>query len=366
MPANPLNVRAAVRRHGAQNYLLLSLMSFGGSIMVTRIFLQLTGYPKVGSGELHIAHVLWGGLILFIAALLPLIYANRWVYSLGAALSGIGVGLFIDEVGKFITINNDYFYPPAAPIIYALFLLTVLVYLRVRRPPAWDARQELYNVLDGITEILDQDLQAQEQTDLQNRLKLITERASEKELVNLATALSDYLRSEKIQLAPVRLSNIDKVRAFARRTETRYFNRARIRLALILAFAIFGSISMGDVITRMLPHGQPLTLETILAMNVLRGEVRSMAGAHWFLVHLAMQAIVSILALFASGLIVSGKEKRGMEIGMICMVLSLTMVNLLSFFVDQFSAAQMALIQLAILLTLIYYRQRYFGTKLSL
>jgi len=75
--------------------------------------------------------VLWGGLILFIAALLPLLFTNQWIYTTSAVLSGLGVGLFMDEVGKFITQTNDYFYPPAAPIIYAFFLLVVLIYVDI-------------------------------------------------------------------------------------------------------------------------------------------------------------------------------------------------------------------------------------------
>ncbi|MEX0787739.1 MAG: hypothetical protein WD040_02970, partial [Anaerolineales bacterium] len=119
-----LQVRRPVRRGGAQNNLILMLLSFAGSVFVTRVFLTLTGYPQLGGGGLHIAHVLWGGLLLFVAALLPLIWANQWVYRAGALLTGAGVGLFIDEVGKFITATNDYFFPAAAPIVYAFFLLT--------------------------------------------------------------------------------------------------------------------------------------------------------------------------------------------------------------------------------------------------
>lgn len=125
-------VRKPVQRGGAQRYLLVTLLSFAVSVAGTRLLLELTGYPQLSRGELHIAHVLWGGLLLFASSLLMLILANRWVYLLGAVLAGLGVGLFVDEVGKFITQTNDYFYPAAAPIIYAFFLLTVLLYLQIR------------------------------------------------------------------------------------------------------------------------------------------------------------------------------------------------------------------------------------------
>jgi len=69
----------------------------------TRYYLEWVSYPQIGGGELHIAHLLWGGLTLFIVGLLPLIFANRRTYDWAAVLSGVDVGLFIDD-----TKNNDY------------------------------------------------------------------------------------------------------------------------------------------------------------------------------------------------------------------------------------------------------------------
>jgi hypothetical protein len=363
MPEDRLSIRAPVIREGAQNYLLLSLVSFGGSVVFTRLFLQLTGYPKLGNGELHIAHVLWGGLLLFIASLLPLIYANRWVYPLGAFLSGIGVGLFIDEVGKFITQSNDYFYPPAAPIIYAVFLLTVLVYLRIRKKPDQDKRNirnEFYSVLEGITEVLDRDLEPAEQTELRQRLLYIASSAQEEDLAHLAGQLAEFIASEKIYIAPDRPTYVRKAMAAARSAEKRLLNRRRLRITLILALTIVGVVALVEVLTALTPASRlTFNFEALILGGMTRGEIRSAIGIFWFFVHLALQAITALMAIFSAGLIVSGREKRGVDLGIVVIVVSLTMVTLLTFFIDQFSATINALIQLLVFLALTYYRRRY-------
>jgi hypothetical protein len=117
----------------AERSLLIMLIGFALSVIGTRWFLALTGFPKIGGGDLHIAHALWGGALLFVGALLPMVWAGRRVHDVAAASVGVGMGLFIDEVGKFITTRNDYFYPAAAPIIYSTFLLATVLFLWVRR-----------------------------------------------------------------------------------------------------------------------------------------------------------------------------------------------------------------------------------------
>ena len=134
--------RRLVRRYFSERYLLLTLLCFAVSVSFTRLFLEITGYPQLGGSKLHFAHVLWGGLIWFAGSLFPLIFANHRALDFSAVLTGIGVGLFIDEVGKFITQTNDYFYPAAAPIIYSFFLITLFIFSLIRKQGKLDSPRE--------------------------------------------------------------------------------------------------------------------------------------------------------------------------------------------------------------------------------
>ncbi len=104
------------------NFIFVAIVT----ILCIRGFLLATGFPQLGGAGLHIAHVLWGGIALTVALLIALLSSNP-KKPLLAILGGVGFGFFIDEVGKFVTASNNYFFSGAFFLIYSSIMLIWLV-----------------------------------------------------------------------------------------------------------------------------------------------------------------------------------------------------------------------------------------------
>jgi len=102
------------------------------SVLLIRLYLEATGYPRLGGGGLHIAHVLWGGLGMLVAIVLLLVFLSSTTRFVAAIVGGAGFGAFIDELGKFLTSDNDYFFKPTAALVYVLFVVLFLAVRQVR------------------------------------------------------------------------------------------------------------------------------------------------------------------------------------------------------------------------------------------
>src|SRR5260221_9170457 len=115
-------------------------------------FPALRGFPQLGGHGLHIAHMLWGGLFMLASLVALLAFLGRRVQRIAAIVGGIGFGTFIDELGKFITSDNAYFFRPTISLIYCIFVLLFLLGRRIEERVPLSRRVLVANGLDQVKE----------------------------------------------------------------------------------------------------------------------------------------------------------------------------------------------------------------------
>jgi hypothetical protein len=300
--------------------------------------------------------------LLFVAALLPLIFANRWVYQLGAVLAGAGAGLFIDEVGKFITQNNNYFYQPAAPIIYAFFLVCVLVYLQVNQPPPRRTRHEFYAALEAIEEVLDKDLDAGERAVLQARLHFVVEQNDDPQLAHLANEMLDFLNSDWVTLVPSAESRLRDLLERFLNTEGGFLNRKRLRAILATGLGLLGVAALVNFFRLSLPNIVPDTFGHTQALRTEAGLGLSSSYLYWYSMLGVFNGITGVLLIASLALLPGRREGMALRLGFYVLLVNLTILDLLMFYYFQFDTILLAILQFVILLAVAYYRRQY-GNK---
>ena len=354
-----LENRSPIFQNRVNEYLLITLISFASSVSITRLFLEVTGYPQLGGGELHIAHVLWGGLLLFLGSLLPLIFSNRWALDLSAFLSGVGIGLFIDEVGKFITQSNDYFYPSAAPIIYAFFLLTALLYVRIKRPQEKNSRIFMYHAFQELEELLDNDLSIKEHRQVIQYLEATIDQNEDEQLSKLAEVLLTYLRNRESYLVPHKPGFWEKWYLRIRILETRWLSKKRMRMILVMALFGWGIYSIFEPWTILRIFDNPEAMGLVLDNLVTNNLVRNQSGLNWYQAKIGLEGTLGFFSVLSAIFILARKEEIGVNVGIATMLIMMGIANLILFYFDQFSTIVNALFQFIIFLLLARFRARY-------
>ena len=223
------------------------------SLLLIRAFLEATGYPQLGGGGLHVAHVLWGGLGMLVAILLLLLFASPGARWTAALVGGAGFGAFIDELGKFLTSDNNYFFKPTAALVYVLFVLLFLALRDIRHLRALSPEEQLVDAL-----ALSQRLATRSLT-LSERDRALALLANADQTVPLVAGLQTWFRTADLRehdaSGPQRLRS-----AMRRRAETivanRWFRRAIsaffvidaivLVLTVLEVTALLGGIAVAD------------------------------------------------------------------------------------------------------------------------
>ena len=161
------------------------------TILITRLYLRLTGYPQIGSGQLHIAHALWGGILMILALIISWLFLGSTPRLLSITLGGIGFGLFLDEVGKFVTKTNDYFYGPSAEIMYVVVVIVLLIARIVRDLKKPTAPEALANAAAIATDGVGHGLPARLRSQAEAHLDVAESRGADEEVIGHIRGLVD-------------------------------------------------------------------------------------------------------------------------------------------------------------------------------
>ncbi len=147
------------------------------TVLLIRIYLAAAGYPSIGGSQFHIAHLLPGGLLMMGTIIMMLAFLTSRAERVGAVTGGIGFGFFIDELGKFITSDNDYFFKPTAALIYVTFIVIYLLQRQLFRRRGLSQEEYLINAVEQVKEAGIADLDQREKA----RAMEYLERADQKD-----------------------------------------------------------------------------------------------------------------------------------------------------------------------------------------
>ena len=136
------------------------------TVLIIRAFLFLTGWPIIGGETLHIAHMLWGGFFMLAAIILLLSFLGHKIQYWSAILGGVGFGFFIDELGKFITQDNNYFFQPTFMLMYLIFMGLYFTFRELERNTQLNELERLVNALDLSQEAVLKQVDEAERTQL--------------------------------------------------------------------------------------------------------------------------------------------------------------------------------------------------------
>jgi hypothetical protein len=358
-PDEPLSTRRPVGHPGTTRHLTVLVVAFVVTVTVTRIFLAATGYPRIGGATFHLAHALWGGLLLTVAVLAMLAWANRWALQLGAVVAGVGIGLFMDEVGKFITTSNDYFFPLAAPIVYLAMVLLAWVAYRSRRRHELTDRERLYDVLDGLQDLADGRLDTDRRAEIIAHLGHLRDEWDRPELRELSARLEEFLLSPVVTVLPPRPGPLERLHDRLLRLEERLAPERRFRRLislLLVAGTLFFTIGIALAVLVLVHPGLPgRPLDVTVSGAHLDPQVVTVVGV----VHLVGTVLAWALYLAATVTWFRGARLHAVRLVVASQLISLSLIDVLESYVDQFGVLQQSVFELVLLGLVLRYRVRF-------
>lgn len=307
-------------------------------ILGIRLFLKLTNYPQLSGRGMHIAHLFWGGLLMMAAIMCLLFFLGRRNKQLAAIIAGLGFGTFIDELGKFITSDNNYFYQPTAAIIYVIFILIYLGIYTFKKYSHFSSQENLINSLELIKEAVMNDL------DKEEKLKGLAYLAKVKEKNAIYQAVKKLYR--ELETIPAPKPNIISFCTLYLRNFYRQLIRQKWFTKLVNVFFLLQAVA-GFFTVAIFAFGTfafifydslPLWLNQLDWLDLISFGASAFSG---------LFIIYGVIKMRTSRLLAYRQFKKAM-------LVSIFLVQVFTFYKDQFSAFFSLIFNITILLALNY------------
>ena len=241
---NPFRRHMLVLRLDAGGLLEAFLVAAVTALLIVRFALAVTEYPTLGGAHLHIAHMLWGGLGMMAAIVMLLVSLSRLSAQIAAVLGGAGFGVFIDELGKVVSRDSNYFYRPTVALIYVIFVVLVLVFRRLADTSGRSPSANLANALELVKEAVIRDLDTDEK---RHALALLARCDQDDPLV---AALRAAL--ERIEAVPPPSPHwVVQARRGLDRTYRRLVKRAWFERLVVAGFVVASLVAFVDAVRRV-------------------------------------------------------------------------------------------------------------------
>lgn len=335
-----------IKRENASELVLTMMASAVVSLLSMRLYLNIMNYPIVGKGYWHVAHALWGGVAMVVAMLMELSWQGKKNQRNAAIVFGLGFGLFVDEIGKYLTKDSNYFFQPAILFIYLTFIGLFALYRYLQTLEPEEDKTKIYQSLGALEEAVEGDLSQKEKEKALEKLEKIKE-------TKVTMALRQMIKSLPI-VEEKRNEEIDYVWRKIKGILVRFFHRKWV-LVLLMGFTIYfllGTIADAMSITAHFKDNWLVEMLNDSASLDTRSELVL------FKIKTVIDAVTSLF--FGLGIYWVARDKRryGAKVYQYGLIISIFITSFFRFYFEQFGGVIGLGINILLYYFLAYYRRK--------
>jgi hypothetical protein len=187
-------------------------------------------------------------------------------------------------------------------------------------------------------------------------------RSERKEIHLLAATLHEFVRQGNVPFKDYEPSLLRRI-ALAGESWGRRLGQRRHRAVILggLVIIAFSAVATLAALTWVAVSPAAST-ETFLADLSIEAEQYDVSSLRVHYLRVILEVGVGLIAVWAMYLILRGEERRGLSFTLVSILLSLTALQLLTFYLEQFTAVIPTLFQLGFLLVSLRYRRWYLSS----